>query len=205
VTEAPVLVEFIVPVELLGEPVEDWPIGADEPGEERIGWHYPVVLRDLGRCRQPRLHGRWRHGWERLRRVERTWFTWFACDTDATAERFFATERRGPVAFTGPPLTGRRRELLGAGLKAGVPAMLWRRDDCVPTPSGCDCGEFVQLVESALAGTPLAALPEHVQVFRMNGAGDGRRHRLALLWDDPSRWPQPPARFADPTRRGDRG
>jgi NTP-dependent ternary conflict system VMAP-like protein/caspase domain-containing protein len=198
----PALVEFIVPVELFGEPVEDWPIGADEPGEERIGWHYPVVLRDLGRCRQPRLHGRWRRAWERMNRAEDAWFTWFGCDANPSrdpAERFFATERRGPVAFTGPPLSGHRRELLGAGLKAGVPAMLWRRDDCVPTAAGCDCGEFAQLIESSMAGTSLHGLPAHVQVFRMTGW-----HRLALLWDDPSRWPEPPARFADPTRRGDR-
>lgn len=200
--DGPARVEFIVPVELMGEPVEDWPIGADEPGEERIGWCYPVVLRDLGRSRQPRLHARWRRGWHQM--SPSTDFTWYGCDANPDrdpAERLFAG-RCGPVAFTGPPLSGHRRELLGAGLKAGVPAMLWPREDCVPTDAGCDCGEVVQLVEATMAGTPTATLPAHVQVIRMNG--HGRWHRLALLWDDPTRWPEPPTRFADPTRRGGR-
>jgi hypothetical protein len=56
-------------------------------------------------------------------------------------------------------------------LKAGVPAMLWPRDDCVPTDAGCDCDEFVQLIEATLAGTPMDTLPAHVRVFRMNSAG----------------------------------
>lgn len=195
------LVEFILPTELFDEAVEEWLIGEGEEPSEQIGWGYPTVLRDLHRIRHPRLHDRWRRNWagihEHSSRHGQVPLTWFDChhrpDTDELRRRFYEGDAQ-VVAFTRTPLTDPGREALNIGLRSGISVMLWRRHDCVRLSETCDCSRFREAVSGKISSTTLADMPQVVHDLRMNG--------LVLLWDDPFRWPEPPARFAEPFWQG---
>lgn len=203
---APILVEFILPAELYGEAIEDWPVGEDAQWADQIGWLHPVVLRDLHRLRHPRLHSRWRAGWQQLRDHSAEHgslpMTWVDCqqrpDPDELGARFYGASETVAMAFTHSPTIPPSREVLGIGLRAGIGVMVWRRTGCRSTGQACDCPQFQRTVADKISSVPLADLPAAVHALRLTG-GAGT-DSLVLLWDDPARWPEPPIRFADPAR-----
>jgi hypothetical protein len=204
-TEA-ILVEFILPSELYGEAIEDWPVGEDVRWADRLGWLHPVVLRDLHRLRHPRLHNRWRAGWQQLRDHSDKYgtlpMTWVDCherpDLEELGARFYGASATVAMAFTHPPTLPPTREALGIGLRAGIGVMLWRRRECRSASGDCDCLRFQQTIADKISSVPLADLPAAVHELRL--AGGAHVGGVVLLWDDPARWPEPPTRFADPAR-----
>ncbi|WP_410617118.1 caspase family protein [Amycolatopsis sp. lyj-109] len=201
-----ILVEFILPTELYGEAVEDWPVGEEAHWADRLGWLHPVVLRDLHRLRHPRLHHRWRSGWQQLSAhsdqhgsLPITWVDGHQRpDLDEFGARFFGGSQSAAVAFTQPPTAAPGRDVLGIGLRAGVGVMIWRRTGCRSGAQSCDCPKFQQTVVDRIGSVPIADLPVAVHTLRLTGGAEA--DGVVLLWDDPARWPEPPIRFADPAR-----
>src|SRR6202042_1428869 len=56
------VVEFLLPLSLLGHPVERWSLDEGYP----IGYAYPVVVRSLDRQRKEFFYQSWRRRWDLL-------------------------------------------------------------------------------------------------------------------------------------------
>ncbi|MEV0943660.1 trypsin-like peptidase domain-containing protein [Micromonospora wenchangensis] len=196
--ERDIMIEFILPQELLSEPIHQWELWPRRPWE-RLGGKYAVVVRDL----------------ERLEDAECMAFLKERCK--ATAEHPVAggllmvdcgEKRDHPamwglltheeyltmVALPGPPDRPPAQVALDVALSAGVPALAW----CVPGCAGCtgtDCASssFHRGLESCLENTRRADLPRTFLQLRRAAAKLGRPDHwglnLVLLWDDPARQP----------------
>ncbi|MER5433201.1 hypothetical protein [Streptomyces sp. NPDC002588] len=196
----PVILEFVLPWELLNEPVEWWWRESDSPDPTPLALDYPVVVRSLERLQRAAWHRPWHSKWRQLReRPADSHPHWSRPAQDGAS--FFQLERElkeDPQAvclvLSEPPgddSGAGRREVL-AGLRAGVPAMIWHRSDC-SDPS------FQEAIEQILQDRGLGSLEDQVRKWRGDalklgpGRWDGHvgRH-LAILLDDPERKPTPP-------------
>ncbi|WP_112470494.1 VMAP-C domain-containing protein [Streptomyces triticisoli] len=196
----PVLLEFILPWELLNEPVEWWPKESDSDSPTPLALDYPVVVRSLERLQRAAWHRTWHNKWRQLReRPADSHPHWSRPGRESTY--FFHLERELKedqyavcLVLSEPPGddsgTGRREVL--AGLRAGVPAMVWHRSDC-SDPS------FQDAIGEILQDRGLGSLVERVGKWRKEALALGPevwnqhvgRH-LAILLDDPERKPGPP-------------
>ncbi|MFD7405192.1 hypothetical protein ACFV7R_21480 [Streptomyces sp. NPDC059866] len=196
----PVLLEFILPWELLNEPVEWWPKESESDSPTPLALDYPVVVRSLERLQRAAWHRPWHNKWRQLReRPADSHPHWSRPEQDETY--FFHLERELKedryavcLVLSEPPGddsgTGRREVL--AGLRAGVPAMVWHRSDC-SDPS------FQDAIGEILQDRGLGSLAERIGKWRKEALALGPdgwdqhvgRH-LAILLDDPDRKPGPP-------------
>ncbi|MBY8848463.1 effector-associated domain 2-containing protein [Saccharothrix longispora] len=190
-------IEFVLDYENLGLPVDQWAWENDPFLAQPMGCRYPVVVRSLERMTTRRYHREWRQRWERLtRRLERS----HALDRAATCHavsdtaqglrelqaRFSQDAGLVSLVLSAPPrpeATG--RDEVAVGVKAGVPLMLWHRDDC-------GSAEFADLVESLLHDENGHHLLERIRRARTTAFAEGpaRRHvgqALTVLYDDPTR------------------
>src|SRR5262249_51963377 len=62
---AQVVIEFILPDDILAYPVDEWVVGSAP-----LGLNYPVAVRSLDRLRDPSSssRARWQHNWQALQR-----------------------------------------------------------------------------------------------------------------------------------------
>ncbi|MEU3465787.1 hypothetical protein ABZ721_38350 [Streptomyces sp. NPDC006733] len=195
----PVILEFILPWELLNEPVEWWHKESSSASPTPLVMDYAVAVRSLERLRRAAWHRPWRKKWEQLKEQP--------AESEAYRPRptgdlsyFFHLERELKedehavcLVLSQPPggdETGRQEFL--AGLRAGVPAMIWHRGDCADPL-------FREAVSQLVQDRGLGSLAERAAQWRKEalalgpGAWDGHvgRH-LAILLDDPERKPGPP-------------
>ncbi|MEU3147303.1 MULTISPECIES: hypothetical protein [unclassified Streptomyces] len=195
----PVILEFVLPWELLNEPVEWWPSESDHPEPTPLAMDYQVVVRSLERLHRAAWHRHWHTKWRQLRERPADSHSHWGRQTQDGAyffhlERELKEDRHAVcLVLSEPPTddsgTG-RREIL-AGLRAGVPAMVWHRSDCAD-PS------FQDAIGEILQDRGLGSLVERVGGWRKEAlalgpdAWDGHvgRH-LAILLDDPERKPGP--------------
>jgi hypothetical protein len=105
------------------------------------------------------------------------------------------------VAWLGPPPPEHQAadSVLGAAVWAGTPVALWCREHHGE-------GGHLQLADM-LTNRPLPGLPDHALHARMEadapGAADDHcGNHLSLLWDDPSRLPEPRFGLSAPSSRG---
>lgn len=208
------ILEFVVPRDLLNIDFDQWLIPERPDGPSARNYHlgvrYPVVVRDLERMSKADDHSMWRARWQRLRgcagsaRDAVRWAGPQAGDSyDSLSASLLRQRAHGQVCLAllstpsdGPLLA----ELLGAGLTAGIPAAIWLRQPGTGRMAGRKDRKYLALaVESAA----LAGLPRRVLDMRQEAAEQMRRnpeHRgrhLSLLWDDPDRrWEPPP--FTEP-------
>ncbi|MGW5637949.1 VMAP-C domain-containing protein [Streptomyces sp. NPDC003832] len=195
----PVILEFILPWELLNEPVEWWSKDSNHPDPTPLAMDYPVLIRSLERLHRASWHRPWHAKWRQLKeRPADSHSHWSRPGEDGSY--FFHLERELKedghavcLVLSEPPGddsgTGRREVL--AGLRAGVPAMIWHRSDC------SDSG-FQDAIGEILQDRGLGSLAESVAKWRNDalalgpGGWDGHvgRH-LAILLDDPERKPGP--------------
>jgi len=196
----PVFLEFILPWELLNEPVEWWSKESDSDAPTPLTLDYPVVVRSLERLQRTAWHRPWHNKWRQLReRPADSHPHWSRPEQDSAY--FFHLERELKedqyavcLVLSEPPGddsgTG-RREIL-AGVRAGVPAIVWHRSDC-SDPS------FQDAIGEILQDRGLGSLTERVGKWRKEALALGPdawdqhvgRH-LAILLDDPERKPGPP-------------
>ncbi|WAZ22539.1 hypothetical protein STRCI_003799 [Streptomyces cinnabarinus] len=196
----PVILEFVLPWELLNEPVEWWSTDSDHPDPTPLVMDYPVLIRSLERLQRAAWHRPWHAKWRQLKeRPADSQPHWSRPAEDGSY--FFHLERELKedghavcLVLSEPPGddsgTGRREVL--AGLRAGVPAMIWHRSDCSDP-------HFQDAISEILQDRGLGSLAESVGKWRNDALAlgpdgwDGHvgRH-LAILLDDPERKPGPP-------------
>ncbi|MGY0234395.1 VMAP-C domain-containing protein [Longispora urticae] len=188
-----VMVELILPVELMDTAAEDWRVWP-KAAWARLGTRHPVLLRDLERFEEPH-HPGWQRRWRRLLQegLDQA-LALVACDDARDHEQMDAWIEQGLLALVlpGPVGSAPARTAMEAGLFAGIPLILWRRTAC--GPDACTVAEFHAALTAGLAGHGVVDVPERVRALRNAAAaapGDARHHGadLAVLWDDPGRRP----------------
>lgn len=148
----PVILEFILPWELLNEPVEWWSKESGSEAPTPLVMDYPVVVRSIERLQRAAWHRPWHHKWRQLRERPADSHSHWSSPAEDEAyffhlERELKEDRHAVcLVLSQPPGddsgTG-RREIL-AGLRAGVPAMIWHRSDCADPKFRDAIGEILQ-------------------------------------------------------------
>jgi hypothetical protein len=199
-----VVLEFILPVSLLNEPVEDWPrAGAfgdqlwDSTFQAPLGLEYHVVVRSLERMEALQLHRAWNERWDVLEgdgepRAHR------CARGDRTEKmRLYAHLKQNPsvvlMTLGSPPDEEEGRKELLLGLQAGLPVLIWSHQGALADEHAA--------AESALKGSWSGF---HEGMARLRFAPDPKDDRLAstvssrfaVLWDDPSCLPELPEPIA---------
>ncbi|WP_240139172.1 VMAP-C domain-containing protein [Streptomyces sp. MUM 178J] len=198
----PVILEFILPWELLNEPVEWWHKESSSPYPTPLVMDYAVFVRSLERLRRASWHRPWHNKWRQLKDQPGDSHSHWSRPADGDGRSyFFHLERELKedqqavcLVLSRPPggddEAGHLEYL--SGLRAGVPAMIWHRGDCADPAFRAAVGELVQ-------DRGLGSLTERAARWRKEAlalgpdAWDGHvgRH-LAILIDDPERKPGPP-------------
>ncbi|MBL7499773.1 hypothetical protein I6A84_20785 [Frankia sp. CNm7] len=191
-------IEFILPFELLGTPVERWRMQDSSVPARSIGQDYPVVLRSLERLRTPRWHRAWRRRWDRLmHEPASTGAFWSKPDGQDYLPRLeralAADETLTALILSEPPDDpgGIGLREVAVALRTGLPVIIWNRS---PGP-GDDFGEALRELVTAhdLAGLPTRARQLRLAASRQPEHDNDSVHlgrHLALLWDDPERQPE---------------
>lgn len=188
-------IEVVLSSELLNLDVDQWPWEADTALPIPVGCRYTVAIRSLERMQT----GKWHRPWHAR---------WAVLNTQLNATGAIAPEsgRRGEsgdekalrnliadfennsqlvsLMLSEPPrpAAGGRHEVT-VGLRAGVPIMVWHRQDC-------DSADFLATVQELLHGDGLGSVLQRTRQIRANAfVADSSHvgHFLALLYDDPER------------------
>jgi vWA-MoxR associated protein C-terminal domain/Trypsin-like peptidase domain len=206
--DVPVMIEFLLPVELMDEEFEAW-----NPWPEqwsRLGRRHPTVIRDVRRATSDRRVGVWERRFRGLQSDSvGSVLEVVACDQDIDHETMEGRiERRtdlAVLALASSPLRSGTRPALDVGLHTGVPVMIWRRAVCAgPDGPECEGRHFLDDLRREITDLRGPQLPRRVWELRNEAAV--RRDdahcggRLVLLWDDPGRRP-PHDRMIDPQER----
>jgi hypothetical protein len=189
------MIEFAVPQKWLSTPFEQWYV---DPGKTLRMRRYPVVVRDVRRMRpdsfeRDQAYQRWRL----LNELGRSTPQRITCDTARDSGHFSdlleANDDYCVLVYGARPPD----DSLRAALSNGVPVMLWPRSRCGATVHDECHGHDVQdALAEAVHGARPGDLPRLARDLRKRAlvAKDephcGRD--LTLLWDDPSRLPDPP-------------
>ncbi len=188
--------EFVLPRSLIGHPIDQWQIDPVFP--HRLGTSYPIVIRSLDRLRSVELHGMWRSKWRWLadngHREEPDAVYWLSGPGLKAPNSLRASLLRDDslvaLAMSFPPEDSfhLKHDELTAALYAGMPIVLWCRDDEMST-------RFEPEIRELLGGHGLAELPTQVLQLRqkadeLDELEPNLGRNLTLLWDDADRVPQ---------------
>lgn len=205
-------IEFVLPSEIINLDVDQWPWETDSPIPEPMGCRYPVVVRSLERMATLKWYRWWYDRWEELLSQlsdtgavlrESAWWSRQANEDGLRklASAFARTPKLVSLVLSAPPsaeMVG--RDEVAAGLRAGVPLILWHREKC-------DSAEFTTVAESLLHGADDPHdLLERVRLARVTAFEQGTvpghvGEKLTILLDDPvrvvvPRFPAPPERMS---------
>ncbi|MEV4000823.1 trypsin-like peptidase domain-containing protein [Actinomadura sp. NPDC049753] len=190
------MIEFAVPEGWLGKPFEQWYV---DPRNRIPMRKYPVVVRDVERLRpdsirRDQAHHRWRLLIERGRSEPRP----IACDAPRRGSDFQdwleANIDFCVLVYGSRPV----KSWLTAALNNGVPVMMWTRTPCDASSHGdCRGHRVLDELTAAVGDRHPGDLPRLALALRKAAlvAPKGTPHcgrDLTLLWDDPSRLPDPP-------------
>ncbi|MFC0430320.1 effector-associated domain 2-containing protein [Kutzneria buriramensis] len=194
------MLEFVLPLEMLNEPVEFWLQRSPVGGEPRpFVLDHSIVLRSLERLREPSLHLAWRRRWEAFKRQPRAVRAYWSQPSGVNYFGRLAADLSSDQTIVSlvlsEPLTpgnAKAREEWATALRCGVPAILWHREDCGDS-------DFRAAVAAIAADGGLARLPERISELRQAALRVGPDElaarlgrNLAVLWDDPERLPESP-------------
>jgi hypothetical protein len=191
--------EFILPRSLIGHPIDQWEV--DRVFPHRLGTSYPVTVRSLDRLAKLGLHSAWRQKWQWLstngHQVEPAAIHWLreagARSPNSLHASLLLENSVVALAMSFPPKhsTALGSDELSASLYAGMPVVLWCRDDELGP-------HFEEEIRELLAGHGLKELPKQVLQLRQkadqNDTASALGRHLTLLWDDADRTPQTFAR-----------
>ncbi|XRQ11849.1 trypsin-like peptidase domain-containing protein [Actinomadura welshii] len=190
------MIEFAVPESWLGKPFEQWYL---DPRNRIQMRRYPVVVRDVERLRpdsfrRDQAHHRWRLLTERGRSDPRP----IACDAPRRGSDFQdwleAHVDFCVLVYGSRPV----KNWLTAALNNGIPVMLWTRTPCDSSSHGdCRGHRVLDELTAAVHDRHPDELPRVALALRKEAllAPKDKPHcgrDLTLLWDDPSRLPDPP-------------
>ncbi|WIM99322.1 hypothetical protein ACTOB_002972 [Actinoplanes oblitus] len=197
--EGPVTIEFVLPSQLLNEPVDRWCWELDSASPRRLALQFPLVIRSLERIRAVQWHRVWRGRWRAVTEgvVQPGLVHRAQGQTDVQLEAALNRDGKAVVlVLSEPPLpdTTGGRQLL-AGFRSGLPVIVWNRNS---GPQEALCEVVESMIEVGLDDQPpgLALLPHGVAELRRTAwdedpdEREGRiGHGLVILWDDPERQP----------------
>jgi vWA-MoxR associated protein C-terminal domain/vWA-MoxR associated protein middle region 0/Effector-associated domain 2 len=186
-------VEFLLPLELLNLPVDQWLVDTDSAIPRPLGLLYQVTLRSLERARTRKWHREWRRRWALLRDdVERAISWWCPANNTSHLRTLDATlasrqEIISLVLRSAPSATrtADASEML-VGLRNGIPVMIWQREGSVRA--------FENTVRPLISG--IGGLPERTRLLRGQAYQSPKPpghvgSRVTLVWDDPDRLVEP--------------
>ncbi|WP_344006777.1 effector-associated domain 2-containing protein [Streptomyces thermocarboxydovorans] len=202
-----IVLEFVLPLSLLNEPVEQWcrnlafgdePLWDGDPGGPPFWQDYPVVVRSLERIEALQLHRVWNERWDVLATGTAAPHA-YRCVGDVRENYPRLKQSPDVVLMTlgAPPDRTRGREELYVALHAGLPVLVWNHTG----PLGERVGTAVEATLDGPCGqlldrmVRLRSLPETQD---HEGSAEGPRPGLAVLWDDPNRLPE----FPEPVLSG---
>lgn len=197
VNDQALVVEFVLPNELLSQAVEQWTDLYGDP----LGTCWPVVVRSRERLRELSFQLGWETGWRAAWRGEPKRFPkgfwWMEGHEEPWRRQARGKVESGACVALGfvpdlraPP----RHNAVAHLLRTGASIALWpRRDE--------ELARFRAELDSTLADNGLGQLPQIVRDMRRNLWEQQREsspcYHLALLWDDPTRRPYAPPRSDD--------
>ncbi|MGI5207359.1 effector-associated domain 2-containing protein [Spirillospora sp. CA-108201] len=196
-------VEFVLPVDMLGLPVDQLRITVDGL-ERRLGIEHPVVVRSLDRMRRRAYHHHWRRKWRWLRdNPHGAKVCWVTQPGQYGGESLYSMLLSEPssvcMAMAFPPREdGPDSAELRAALQAGAPIVTWCRRGRDPERFA---REFQDLLDKGAMDLPDAVLALRRQALRTlggNGGGDHLGLDLTLVFDDADRMPEPYVRLNAP-------
>lgn len=183
--------EFVLPRELLNLPIDQWPGHVEGEPPQPLGLRHQIVVRSLDRMRTKHWHRPWRKRWEDL--WTRSWRTpgslvWADARDPVELRRLDATLATHDqvvmaLAHRPPERPAAWGDEVTIGLRAGMPVMLWLREDRF-------ADGFETVVDTLLdAG---GDLPESARLLRSKAFSADRPEthvgsHVTLLWDDPNR------------------
>ncbi|MGW3766993.1 VMAP-C domain-containing protein [Actinomadura verrucosospora] len=195
--------EFVLPVDLLGTPVDQLRITVDGL-ERRLGIEHPVVVRSLDRMRRRAYHHHWRRKWRWLRdNPHGAEVCWVTQPGQYGGESLYSMLLSEPssvcMAMAFPPRTdGPDSAELRAALQAGAPIVTWCRRGRDPERFA---REFRELLGTGAMDLPDAVLALRRQALRALDGDGGGVHLgldLTLVFDDADRLPEPYVRLNAP-------
>jgi len=190
-TSEDVSIEFLLPTSLLSLPVEWWRPASPQRQRHPLCVDYQVVVRSLDRLRQSDRPRWWWQRWRSLRsETLRPNVHWG--EETATTEALDAWDvdlhtdaTMAVVVLSTPPEVWPGREELNMALLAGVPVILWDRQE----QRGQDGTQALAMV---IDGDP-NQLPHRIRLLRSRAAkaraaqAETPGSSIVLLWDDPRR------------------
>jgi hypothetical protein len=200
-------IEVILPRTLLGHPVDRWPIRVG-PGETPypIGIEYPVVVRSLERMGNQMLRHRWQRKWRRLQShghaVTDRSVHWVVEPGASKPEQLLGEllydETDDPICLViaaAPVDGGHAGHEVDAGLHAGIPVLVWCREN---RPIERLRADVISLLGHGVLGLPATVLRLRRDAVRLGEPPDHLGLRVSLIWDDPDRLPRRPTALKAP-------
>jgi DNA-binding CsgD family transcriptional regulator len=189
-----VIVEFVLPWELLNADVAWWNKESRSFRPTPLAMDYAVVVRSLERLRTPRWHRSWWQRWLQLQGNPTENRIHWSQPTERDYHTRLETELKSDgqivaLVLSEPPTSQTGRLELEAGLRAGLPIVIWHQEDCTDPA-------FREAVTQLVSDGGLSRLPMRVRELRMEALRldpdarvDHVGRRLVVLWDDPERKP----------------
>jgi nucleoside phosphorylase len=187
-TTDPVTIEFLLPTGMLNLPVEWWRTNSMND-EHPLCVDYEVVVRSLDRMINRKRRRMWVTRWSALlAEPGTTRAQWGENPRNEDALKAWGTRLRADgdvamVVLSGPPARSPGREELDMALRAGVPVILWDRED----------NDTTEVIRDLIRGDP-STLPARAKALRAKAAAAPLEEQLqhagrlvVLLWDDPDR------------------
>lgn len=188
-------IEVVLSSELLNLDVDQWPWESDSPLPVPIGCRYALVVRSLDRMQRKQWHRAWHSRWGTLHRQvnSKGALAPSSCrraESSADpalrvlAANFENDSELVALVLSAPPHPAAAgRDEVTVGLRAGVPIIVWHRQDC-----GSEV--FLSTVHELLHSTGQQTILQHLRQLRANAFAAESPHvgtHLILLWDDPER------------------
>jgi hypothetical protein len=176
-----VVLEFLLPIELLGHAVDQWPVETDVVAHPVCVDHL-VVVRSRDRLQLKRSHAQWRQKTNGLCNGRATIRWMDPYDENGLDQLFYDLVGDGSacLVLTRPPVSTRSlgRDAVSIAIRTGVPVIVWCRDEA-------NAGSFTARLRAYLAESNVAELPDLVQRLRTDNVrfGEPTGAHITLIWD----------------------
>lgn len=194
-----VTIEFVLPWQLINEPVDTWRKELRSLMPSPLTAEYPLVIRSLERLRASRWHRVWRSRWHSLASRDSEGWPPVHCASRHHADvQLEATLKRDSgvvvLVLSESPTAGSvgERQLL-VGLRSGVPAIIWHRNASSTEEL---CQTVASMIGDRASGPGVTELPHRAAHLRQQAWSEDPKgldqhigHGFVILFDDPDRQP----------------
>jgi NTP-dependent ternary conflict system VMAP-like protein len=194
-------IEFVLPADLLNLDVDQWPWEYDTPlPPVPLGCRYTVTIRSLERMTTGRWHRVWHSRWgvltDQLEIGSIDPGSTLRAESGYSIRKLVADFENNSnlvtMVLSKPPVPAQNGgDEIDVGLRAGIPVIIWSREDC-------ETEDFLIAVAELLHGDTPANILQRVKLLRTTAyqsQADHVGHHLAVLFDDPERLIDPGPQF----------